>query len=98
MPLSRRPHALRVSDSRRRASRTEAGTPSCKSATTTAKPSTTSIQRKSRAMTGANSKLLMKDPGIVRNRLKIASAVGNAKAFLQVQKEFGSFDNTSGNS
>ena len=35
---------------------------------------------------------LMKDPGIVRNKLKIASAVGNAKAFLQVQKEFGSFD------
>ncbi|HWR15821.1 MAG TPA: DNA-3-methyladenine glycosylase I [Terriglobales bacterium] len=35
---------------------------------------------------------LMKDEGIVRNRLKIASAVGNAKAFLKVQKEFGSFD------
>jgi DNA-3-methyladenine glycosylase I len=35
---------------------------------------------------------LMRDPGIVRNKLKIASAVGNAKAFLSVQKEFGSFD------
>jgi len=35
---------------------------------------------------------LMNDAGIVRNRLKIASAVGNAKAFLAVQKEFGSFD------
>jgi len=35
---------------------------------------------------------LIKNPGIVRNRLKIASAVQNAKAFLQVQKEFGSFD------
>jgi DNA-3-methyladenine glycosylase I len=35
---------------------------------------------------------LMKNPGIVRNRLKIASATKNAKAFLQVQKEFGSFD------
>jgi DNA-3-methyladenine glycosylase I len=35
---------------------------------------------------------LMKDEGIVRNRLKIASAVGNAKAFLAVQEEFGSFD------
>jgi DNA-3-methyladenine glycosylase I len=35
---------------------------------------------------------LLRDPGIVRNRLKIASAVGNAKAFLNVQKEFGSFD------
>ena len=35
---------------------------------------------------------MMNDEGIVRNRLKIASAVGNAKAFLAVQKEFGSFD------
>jgi len=35
---------------------------------------------------------LMKDPGIVRNRLKIDSAVTNAQAFLEVQKEFGSFD------
>ena len=35
---------------------------------------------------------LLRDPGIVRNKLKIASAVGNAKAFLSVQKEFGSFD------
>jgi DNA-3-methyladenine glycosylase I len=35
---------------------------------------------------------LLQDAGIVRNRLKIASAVQNAKAFLRVQKEFGSFD------
>jgi DNA-3-methyladenine glycosylase I len=35
---------------------------------------------------------LLKNPGIVRNRLKIASAVRNAQALLQVQKEFGSFD------
>jgi len=35
---------------------------------------------------------LLKDEGIVRNRLKVASAVGNAKAFLNVQKEFGTFD------
>jgi DNA-3-methyladenine glycosylase I len=35
---------------------------------------------------------LLDDEGIVRNRLKIASAVRNAKAFLVVQKEFGSFD------
>jgi DNA-3-methyladenine glycosylase I len=35
---------------------------------------------------------LLADPGIVRNRLKIESAVQNAKAFLAVQKEFGSFD------
>jgi len=35
---------------------------------------------------------LMGDPGIVRNRLKIESAVSNAKALLRVQEEFGSFD------
>ena len=36
--------------------------------------------------------LRSKDAGIVRNRLKIASAIRNAKAFLAVQEEFGSFD------
>jgi DNA-3-methyladenine glycosylase I len=35
---------------------------------------------------------LLKNAGIVRNRLKIESTVDNAKAFLRVQKEFGSFD------
>jgi len=35
---------------------------------------------------------LLRDPGLVRNRLKMASAVGNARAFLRVQSEFGSFD------
>ncbi len=35
---------------------------------------------------------LLQNPGIVRNRLKIESAVGNAQAFLEVQREFGSFD------
>jgi DNA-3-methyladenine glycosylase I len=35
---------------------------------------------------------LLADNGIVRNRLKIAAAIQNAKAFLEVQKEFGSFD------
>jgi len=35
---------------------------------------------------------LLRNPGIIRNRLKIASAVQNAKAFLRVQDEFGSFD------
>src|SRR5215510_5621297 len=34
---------------------------------------------------------LMRNDGIVRNRLKIESAVGNARAFLAVQREFGSF-------
>ena len=36
--------------------------------------------------------LLLKNPGIVRNRLKIESTVSNARAFLEVRKEFGSFD------
>ncbi len=35
---------------------------------------------------------LLADPGIVRNRLKVAAAVQNARAFLAVQREFGSFD------
>jgi DNA-3-methyladenine glycosylase I len=35
---------------------------------------------------------LLEDPGIVRNRLKVQSAVSNARAFLTVQEEFGSFD------
>jgi DNA-3-methyladenine glycosylase I len=38
------------------------------------------------------SRELMANAGIVRNRLKIASTISNAKAFLDVQKEFGSFD------
>ena len=35
---------------------------------------------------------LLQDPGIVRNRQKIASAISNAKASLETQREFGSFD------
>jgi DNA-3-methyladenine glycosylase I len=35
---------------------------------------------------------LLKDPGIIRNRLKVQSAVSNARHFLEVQQEFGSFD------
>jgi DNA-3-methyladenine glycosylase I len=35
---------------------------------------------------------LLHNPGIVRNRLKVAGAVRNARAFLEVQREFGSFD------
>ena len=35
---------------------------------------------------------LLQDPGIVRNRLKVESAVVNAREFLKVQREFGSFD------
>jgi DNA-3-methyladenine glycosylase I len=42
--------------------------------------------------TPARVERLLKDPGIVRNRLKVAGTVRNAKAFLAIQKEFGSFD------
>lgn len=34
---------------------------------------------------------LLQDPGIIRNRLKIISSISNAKLFLEIQKEFGSF-------
>ena len=42
--------------------------------------------------TARDVKRLLSDAGIVRNRLKIAAAIQNAKAFLAVRKEFGSFD------
>ena len=42
--------------------------------------------------TSARVERLLQNPGIVRNRLKVAGAVRNAKAFLAVQREFGSFD------
>jgi len=41
--------------------------------------------------TEADQARLLADPGIIRNRLKVASAISNARAFLAVQKEFGSF-------
>jgi DNA-3-methyladenine glycosylase I len=36
---------------------------------------------------------LLKNPGIIRNRLKIEATISNARAFLEIQDEFGSFDN-----
>lgn len=42
--------------------------------------------------TEAKCEKMLLDPGIVRNRLKVHGAVNNAKRFLEVQKEFGSFD------
>jgi len=41
---------------------------------------------------GRKVRTLLKDPGIIRNRLKINATIGNAQAFLQLQEEFGSFD------
>lgn len=42
--------------------------------------------------TPARIERILQDPGIVRNRTKVESTVSNARAFLKVQKEFGSFD------
>jgi DNA-3-methyladenine glycosylase I len=42
--------------------------------------------------TEADALSLAQDPGIIRNRQKIASAIGNARAFLAIQEAFGSFD------
>ncbi len=42
--------------------------------------------------TPARVEKLLQNPGIVRNRLKVNAAVNNAKRFLEVQKEFGTFD------
>ncbi len=43
-------------------------------------------------MTPARIERALEDPGIVRNRAKVESTVSNARAFLEIQKEFGSFD------
>lgn len=48
--------------------------------------------RKIARYTPARLQKLLANPGIVRNRLKIAATVQNAKAFLRVQEEFGTFD------
>ena len=48
--------------------------------------------RKVAAFTKSDIARLMKDAGIIRNRLKIEGAITNARRFLDVQKEFGSFD------
>jgi len=50
------------------------------------------IPKKIARYDGRKIQRLLLDEGIVRNRLKIASAIRNAKAFLKVQQEFGSFD------
>jgi DNA-3-methyladenine glycosylase I len=42
--------------------------------------------------TAAKKAALLQDPGIVRNRLKVEAVVTNARAFLEVQRQFGSFD------
>ena len=54
--------------------------------------SRTSTPRRSRASTRARVERLLNDASIVRNRQKIEAAIANARGFLDVQKEFGSFD------
>jgi len=44
------------------------------------------------AFTTEDVECLMQDTGIIRNRLKILAAISNAKLFIEIQKEFGSFD------
>ncbi|GMV68188.1 MAG: DNA-3-methyladenine glycosylase I [Pseudomonadota bacterium] len=44
------------------------------------------------AFDAARVETLLQDPGLIRNRLKMESAVSNARAFLEVQAQFGSFD------
>lgn len=44
------------------------------------------------AFDGRRIEKLLADPGIIRNRAKVESAVRNAKAFLEIQREFGTFD------
>ncbi len=41
---------------------------------------------------GAKVEALLANPGIIRNRLKIRSVIGNAKAFMRIRDEFGTFD------
>jgi DNA-3-methyladenine glycosylase I len=48
--------------------------------------------RKIARFNGIKVRRLLKDPGIVRNRLKVRASIMNARALLRVQKEFGSFD------
>lgn len=62
-----------------------------KSANATVNFSPASIP-KSSSLRPQKVRALLKDPGIIRNRLKIESTISNAKAFLEVQKEFGTFD------
>lgn len=43
------------------------------------------------AFTEADEERLMNDPGIIRNKLKVKAAINNARLFIEIQKEFGSF-------
>lgn len=49
--------------------------------------------KKVAAYTEADRERLLADPGIIRNKLKVNAAIENAKAILELQQEFGSFEN-----
>ena len=63
------------------------GSRSCASATISAKPSTISSRKRSRATTRRKLHALMNDAGIVRNRAKIEGAVSSAKSYLKIMEE-----------
>ena len=63
------------------------GSPSCASATLSARPSTISIPRSWRAMMRRKLARLMKNAGIVRNRAKIEASVTNAQAYLALESQ-----------
>ena len=69
-----------------------AGKLSCRNVITIVRPLITSIPQKSQSTTHVRWSDSLVIPGIIRNRLKIASAIQNASAFMAIQQEFGSFD------
>ena len=60
--------------------------------TATEKPTAASIPRASRGSRPRDVERLLKDEGIIRNGLKVKSSINNARCFLAVQKECGTFD------
>ena len=91
-PGSRRSHALRVPDPRGRAGGVELVHDSQQARELPAALRRASIPKRVARFTPKQVERLLADPGIVRNRLKIEGAVKNARAFLAVQEERGTFD------
>ena len=89
---TRRSAAVRVAHPRRRASRPELGDHPQKTRRISAGVRRISIAHGGTITRGASVERLCSDAGIVRNRLKIAAAITNARAFLALQEEYGSFD------
>ena len=83
----RRPRAVREAGARRFPGRACRGSPSCASARISARPSTTSSRRTSRATPSARSSALMDDAGIVRNRAKIEGADLSARGYLDIMEK-----------